>query len=110
MIRGRKLLIAQSRQPSLTPSVVPYEGRVRKFIPKKRARSPEGLSLPVAKRVKAGTVDLTLLPLAISPKDVIELSDDESVEDNFISDGEYLAENHWWPKMDQDILERLKIS
>ena len=110
MIRGRKLLIAQSRQPSLTPSVVPYEGRVRKFIPKKRARSPEGLSLPVAKRVKAGTVDLTLLPLAISPKDVIELSDDESVEDNFISDCEYLAENHWWPKMDQDILERLKIS
>lgn len=109
MIRGRKLLIAESRQSSSTPSVVPQEERVRKFIPKKRARSPERLSLPRAKRVKTKTIDLSLLPLTISPKEVIELSDDESVEDNFISDSEYLAENHWWPKMDRDILARLNI-
>lgn len=108
MIGGRKLLIAESRQSSSTPSVMPHNGRVRKFTSKKRARSPEGLSLPVAKRVKNEPIDLTLLPLSISPKEVIELSDDESVEDNFIPDSEYLAENHWWPKMDQDVLARLQ--
>lgn len=109
MIRGRKLLIAESRPSSSTPSVI-HPGRVRKFKSKKRARSPEGFSPPVAKRAKTETIDLRLLPLAISRKEVIELSDDESVEDNFIPDSEYLAENHWWPKMDQDVLARLQKS
>lgn len=110
LIRGRKRLIAESRQSSSTPSVVPHNGRVRKFTSKKRARSPNGLSLPVAKRAKSDTIDLTLLPLSISPKEVIELSDDESVEDNIIPDSEYLAENHWWPKMDEEALARFQKS